>query len=379
MKKSNLKVVTVVGTRPEIIRLSATIKLLDLHLTQIIAHTGQNYDYELNEVFFEDLGLRKPDYFMGIDASTLGSAIGDIFKKTEEILIKERPDALMVLGDTNSCLSAYMAKRMHIPIFHMEAGNRSFDFNVPEEINRRIIDHISDYNLVYTEHARRHLISEGLQHRRIYLTGSPMFEVLHQNMDKIKASEILKTLELSAKKYFVISTHREENVDNPENLKKIITVFNTLASEYKLPVIVSTHPRTRKRLEKAGLSTDKLIQFLKPFGFNDYVNLQINALCTLSDSGTISEESAILSFPAISLRQSMERPEAQDTGSIVLTGFEPEIVLGAVRSVIEQHRVMPKSQIPAEYTIENTSWRVLKLILGNAKLSNKWWGVSDKN
>lgn len=378
MKKSSLKVATVVGTRPEIIRLSATIKLLDKHVNQILIHTGQNYDFELNEVFFDDLGIRKPDHFMGIDTTSMGSAIGDIFKKTEEILIKEKPDAFLVLGDTNSCLAAYIAKRMHIPIFHMEAGNRSFDFNVPEEINRRIIDHISDFNLVYTEHARRHLISEGLQHRRIYLTGSPMFEVLHQNMDKIKASGILKTLELKAKEFFVISTHREENVDNPENLKKIIAVLNSLAEEYKLPVIVSTHPRTRKRLESAGLKTDKLIQFLKPFGFNDYVNLQMNALCTISDSGTISEESAILSFPAISLRQSMERPEAQDAGTIVLTGFEPEIVLSSIRTVIEQHTFSPVKQIPVEYTIDNTSWRVLKLILGNTKLSNKWWGVNDK-
>jgi UDP-N-acetylglucosamine 2-epimerase len=376
MKKSSLKVATVVGTRPEIIRLSATIKLLDIHLTQVLIHTGQNYDYELNEVFFKDLGLRKPDYFMNIDTTSLGSAIGDIFKKTEEILKQEKPDALLVLGDTNSCLSAYMAKRMHIPIFHMEAGNRSFDFNVPEEINRRIIDHISDFNLVYTEHARRHLISEGLQHRRIYLTGSPMFEVLHQNMDKIKNSEILNSLGLAPKQYIVISTHREENVDNKENLVKIVTVLNSLAKEYKVPIIVSTHPRTKKRLDAIDIKTDKLIQFLKPFGFNDYVHLQMNALCTISDSGTISEESAILSFPAISLRQSMERPEAQDTGSIVLTGFDPEVVLSSVQSVIVQFSEYANMPIPFEYSIENTSWRVLKLILGNTRLSNKWWGIN---
>jgi UDP-N-acetylglucosamine 2-epimerase len=286
------------------------------------------------------------------------------------------PDALLVLGDTNSCLSAYMAKRMHIPIFHMEAGNRSFDFNVPEEINRRIIDHIADFNLVYTEHARRHLISEGLQHRRIYLTGSPMFEVLHQSMEKINNSEILKKLKLQEKQYFMISTHREENVDNPENLRKIIEVLNKLAENYNFPVIVSTHPRTRKRLETSGLNPDNRIQFLKPFGFNDYVHLQMNALCTLSDSGTISEESAMLSFPAISLRQSMERPEAQDEGTIVLTGFEPDVVLGAIHTVIEEHKAGTYKTIPKEYQIENTSWRVLKLILGNTKLSNKWWGIN---
>lgn len=402
MQKSNLKVLTIVGTRPEIIRLSATIKLLDQHLNQVIAHTGQNYDYELNEIFFEDLGLRKPDHFMNVDVSSLGSAIGDIFKKTEEILQKEKPDALLVLGDTNSCLSAYMAKRMHIPIFHMEAGNRSFDFNVPEEINRRIIDHIADFNLVYTEHARRHLLSEGLQHRRIYLTGSPMLEVLNQNKEKIDSSTILKSLKLKAKGYFMVSTHREENVDNPENLKKILTVLNQLAEEYQLPVIVSTHPRTKKRLEEikqresvksvsSMLNLNPLIQFLKPFGFSDYVHLQMNAKCTLSDSGTISEESAMLSFPAISLRQSMERPEAQDAGTIILTGFEPEIVLSSVRTVIaEYQKIKDKNSenrsdlchlrsIPKDYTITDTSWRVLKLILGNTKLSNKWWGINEQD
>ena len=267
---------------------------------------------------------------------------------------------------------------MRIPIFHMEAGNRSYDFNVPEEINRRIIDHIADYNLVYTEHARRHLISEGLQHRRIYLTGSPMYEVLHQNLEKIKASEILKELNLEQKKYFVISTHREENVDNPRNLEKIIAVLNTLAEEYNVPVIVSTHPRTRKRLESSGLKADERVKFLKPFGFNDYVHLQMNALCTVSDSGTISEESAMLSFPAISLRQSMERPEAQDAGTIILSGFDPEIVLSSIRSVIEEHIGGTYSEIAKEYQVENTSWRVLKLILGNARLSNMWWGISGK-
>ena len=403
MKKSNLKVLTIVGTRPEIIRLSATIKLLDQHLNQVIAHTGQNYDYELNEVFFEDLGLRKPDHFMNVDISSLGSAIGDIFKKTEEILTLEQPDALLVLGDTNSCLSAYMAKRMHIPIFHMEAGNRSFDFNVPEETNRRIIDHIADFNLVYTEHARRHLLSEGLQHRRIYLTGSPMLEVLNQNKEKIDASSILNTLSLKDKGYFMVSTHREENVDNEENLIKILTVLNQLAEEYQLPVIVSTHPRTRKRIEALStnhksLVTNHQIQFLKPFGFSDYIHLQQHAKCTLSDSGTISEESAMLSFPSISLRQSMERPEAQDTGSIILTGFEPEIVLSSVRTTIEEHinrtqipqikqtntdmnsenqsNLRHLCSIPVDYSITNTSWRVLKLILGNTKLSNKWWGIN---
>ncbi len=257
----------------------------------------------------------------------------------------------------------------------MEAGNRSFDMNVPEEINRRIIDHIADFNLVYTEHARRHLLSEGLQHRRIYLTGSPMYEVLHDNMEKIKSSSILSNIKLIEKEYFIVSVHREENVDNQENLKKILTVLNNLLKEYNKPVIVSTHPRTKKRLKSLkGQVIDKQIKFLKPFGFFDYVNLQMNSLCAISDSGTISEESAILSFPAISLRQSMERPEAQDAGTIVLTGFEPHIVSSSIKTVIEEHK-SKYHKIPVGYTVKNTSWRVLKLILGNTKLSNKWWGI----
>lgn len=374
---NKLKVMTIVGTRPEIIRLSRVMALLDEYVNHLIVHTGQNYDYELNEAFFEDLELRKPDYFLGINAQSLGNAVGDIIRKSEEVLLKEKPDAVLVLGDTNSCLAAYMAKRMHIPVFHMEAGNRSFDFNVPEEVNRRIIDHIADFNLVYTEHARRHLISEGLQHRRIYLTGSPMYEVLHYYKQKIDESKILNSLKITKKNYFVVSTHREENVDNSANLLKIVSVLNGLAKEYDLPIIVSTHPRTKKRLEELkNTNIDHRVIFMKPFGFHDYNHLQMHAKCTLSDSGTISEESAILSFPAISLRQSMERPEAQDAGTIILTGFEHSVVLGAVRTVIQEHAENDKYEcIPAEYSINNTSFRVLKLILGNTKLSNKWWGI----
>ncbi len=376
MKK--LKVLTIIGTRPEIIRLSRVMALLDQHVNQIIVHTGQNYDYELNQVFFDDLELRKPNHFLNVDTSSLGAAVGDIIRKTEEVLKKEMPDALLVLGDTNSCLSAYMAKRMHIPVFHMEAGNRSFDFNVPEETNRRIIDHIADFNLVYTEHARRHLLAEGLQHRRIYLTGSPMKEVLDYYQPKIQQSQVLSELKLEAGNYFIVSTHREENVDNPSNLRKIIEILNRLAKEYQLPVIVSTHPRTRKRLEALeGVTFNPLIQWLKPFGFLDYIFLQMNARCTLSDSGTISEESSILNFPAISLRQSMERPEAQDTGSIILTGFDPEIVLNAVRLSVAQHQSGIANPIPEDYNINNTSWRVLKLILGNTRLSNLWHGINN--
>lgn len=407
MQKANLKVMTVVGTRPEIIRLSRTMALLDQYLNQIIVHTGQNYDYELNEVFWNDLELRKPDYFLNVDTTTLGSAIGDILKKTEEVLKLEKPDALLVLGDTNSCLAAYMAKRMHIPVFHMEAGNRSYDFNVPEEVNRRVVDHISDFNLVYTEHARRHLISEGLPHRRIYLTGSPMKEILDYYMPNIQKSTIFEKLNNQSEeesrtqsnsvsdtmkhcepnKYFVVSVHREENVDNPENLKKILTVLNSLAEEYQLPVIVSTHPRTRKRIEalydtntehSRSVEMNSLIHFMKPFGFLDYVWLQMNAKCTISDSGTISEESSILNFPAISLRQSMERPEAQDAGTIILTGFDPQVVLDSVRIVINEHANRKYPHIAQDYCITDTSWRVLKLILGNTGLSNLWHNINIK-
>ena len=374
--KAKLKVMTVLGTRPEIIRLSRVMAILDKHLNHIIVHTGQNYDYELNEIFFNDLEIRKPDYFLNVDTSSLGSSVGDIIKKSEEVLLKEKPDALLVLGDTNSCLSAYIAKRLHIPIFHMEAGNRSFDFNVPEEINRRIIDHIADFNLVYTEHARRHLISEGLPHRRIYLTGSPMKEVLDYYKPKIDISKALESLSLKAKNYFLVSTHREENVDNPANLEKILIVLNTLAEEYNLPVVVSTHPRTKKRIDLIKTyKQDKRIVFMKPFGFHDYLKLQQNALCTISDSGTISEESAILSFPAISLRQSMERPEAQDAGTIILTGFEPQNVLDSIKITIEEHNNRKYTSIAQDYNVSNTSWRVLKLILGNTNLSNLWWGI----
>ena len=377
--KSKLKVMTIIGTRPEIIRLSRTMALLDEHVNQIIVHTGQNYDYELNEVFFKDLELRKPDHFLNVDVSSLGASVGDIIRKSEEVMKKEKPDAVLVLGDTNSCLAGYMAKRLHIPVFHMEAGNRSYDFNVPEEVNRRVIDHIADFNLVYTEHARRHLISEGLPHRRIYLTGSPMKEVLDFYRIKIESSGILKELKLKEKNYFVVSVHREENVDNPESLEKIMLVLDGIASEYNLPLIVSTHPRTQKQLEKRKTRTaNGHIRFLKPFGFTDYVHLQTHAKCTISDSGTISEESAILSFPAISLRQSMERPEAQDAGTIILTGFEPSTVLNSISLVINEHDRRPLIQIPDEYKISDTSWRVLKLIMGNSGLSNLWHGIGKR-
>lgn len=379
MKNKKLKVATIIGTRPEIIRLSATVKRIDTYLNQIIVHTGQNYDYELNEIFFKDLGLRKPDYFLEVNTKSLGHVLGETLIKVEEVFKNEKPDAVLILGDTNASIAGIIAKRMRIPIFHMEAGNRSFDMNVPEEINRRIIDHVADFNLVYTEHARRHLLSEGLPHRRIYLTGSPMFEVLEEHKEKIARSNILEDLHLKSKAFFIVSTHREENVDNKEHLLQILKVLNELAEKYGFPVIVSTHPRTRNRLEAlSNTEIDEKIRFLKPFGFFDYIKLQQESLCAISDSGTISEESAILSFPAISLRQSMERPEAQDTGTIVLTGFNVDVILNAIDTVVKEQEIGGYNEIPLEYKIKNTSWRVLKLIMGNTKLSNKWWGINTK-
>jgi len=367
-----MKVITVLGTRPEIIRLSCVMKMLDKHVDHKILHTGQNYDYELNEIFFKDLEVRKPDYFMNVDTSSLGHVYGGILIKAEEIFRAEKPDAVLILGDTNSSISGIIAKRMKIPIFHMEAGNRCFDLNVPEEINRRIIDHISDFNLVYTEHARRHLLSEGLPHRRIYVTGSPMKEVLLSNMDRINKSKALEELNLEKQKYFLVSMHREENVDRRESLTDLLKAFDWLHREYKYPVIVSTHPRTRNRMEKLEKVEYDGIRFMKPFGFLDYVNLQMNAACVLSDSGTICEESSILNFPAVTIRNAIERPEAMDTGSIIVTGLDSEIILTSVKMQMAEDVLAKDMFVPYDYRIDNTSHRVVKLILGIAKLSNIW-------
>jgi len=365
---------TVVGTRPEIIRLSRVMPLLDRYTHHILVHTGQNYDYELNQIFFEDLELREPDYVLNVNTSSLGHVLGETLIKIEDVLDKEKPDAMLILGDTNASIAAIMAKRRHIPIYHMEAGNRSYDENVPEEINRRMIDHIADFNLVYTENSRRHLLSEGLPHRRIYLTGSPMYEVISFYRHKIERSAVMETLKLKSKQFFLVSVHREENVDNPSNMRQIVDVLNQLVQKYNLPVIVSTHPRTRKRLESLNTITPvSQIRFLKPFGFCDYNFLQMNALCVLSDSGTISEESSILRFPAITIRNSMERPEAIDAGTIILSGFSADIVLDSVALAIDEKAKF--DSICPEYQVVNTSHRVLKLILGTAKLHKQWSGL----
>lgn len=382
-----LKVVTIVGTRPEIIRLSEVMKLLDKYTEHITVHTGQNYDYELNEIFYKDLDLRKPDYYLGVDTSSLGKVLGETLIKVEEVFVKENPDAVLILGDTNASIAGIIAKRMKIPIFHMEAGNRSFDFNVPEEINRRIIDHVADFNLVYTENSRRHLLSEGLPHRHIYVTGSPMYEVLHKNMDKIKDSKILEELGLKEKEYFIVSVHREENVDNPENLKEILNTLNMIAETYNVPVVVSTHPRTRKRLEALTSENTSLVtpnsslislhpslRFLKPFGFFDYNKLQMHAICAISDSGTISEESSMLKFPAVTIRNSLERPEAMDYGSIILTGLKSNVVLSSIKLAVDESLNFKKCP---EYEVDNTTYRVLKIIMGLSGLKNRWIGIVD--
>jgi UDP-N-acetylglucosamine 2-epimerase (non-hydrolysing) len=361
-----VKVLTVVGTRPEIIRLAATIKRLDEYTDHVLVHTGQNYDYELNEVFFEDLGLRKPDHFLEADTSSLGAVLGSILQKVETLLLAEKPDAMVVLGDTNSCISAVMAKRMKVPVFHMEAGNRSFDENVPEETNRRLVDHVSDYNLVYTEHARRNLLGEGIHPARILLTGSPMREVLEGNAEAIAASTVLEEQGLVAGGYFLVSLHREENVDNPERLAAVLDALGRLADRYELPVLVSTHPRTRKRLESQSEELKSKLVFHAPFGFNDYVHLQQAARLVLSDSGTISEESSLLGFPAVSLRDAIERPEAIDTGVTITCGVEADSVLDAVAITLQQFAEDGPAAVPAEYQIADTSRRVVSFIRSTA-------------
>ena len=372
-----LKVMVVFGTRPEIIRLSATVRALEQSVRTVTVHTGQNYDYELSEVFFNDLGLRKPDHFLNAAGETASETIGKVIIEADRVIRQERPDALLLLGDTNSCIAALPARKNKVPVYHMEAGNRCFDFNVPEELNRRLVDHISDFNLVYTEHARRHLLSEGLPHRRIYLTGSPMNEVLQTYRAQIDASNVLAELDLEPRGYLLASFHREENVDNPANLRAIIEALNAVAERYDRPVVVSTHPRTRKRIDAAGgaLPEAPRLRFLKPFGFHDYNKLQKEALCVLSDSGTISEEASLLSFPAVTIRNALERPEAMDTGSIIITGLDSEIIAAAVAQAVGDFEEGRSAPVPADYTIANTSQRVVRLILGTARLSHRWHGL----
>ncbi len=376
---TKLKVMTILGTRPEIIRLSRVMARLDQFVDHVIVHTGQNYDYELNEIFFEDLDVRKPDHFLEVGGGTLGEMLGQILSRVEAVLKEEQPDAVLILGDTNSAISAIMARRMKVPIYHMEAGNRSFDMNVPEETNRRLVDHIADFNLVYTEHARRHLLSEGLPHRRINLTGSPMREVLEHFRDRIEASDVLQKNDLAEGSYFVVSMHREENVDNPERLAGLVKTLNSVADTYDARVIVSTHPRTRNRLDALDVKIDERVEYMKPFGFHDYNKLQMNARCVISDSGTIAEESSILDFPAITPRDAIERPEGVDVGCLIMTGMDHDTMMMGVDAVIKMQEdrkaLGGANPVPEDYTITNTSERVTALIIGTARLSNQWDGI----
>jgi UDP-N-acetylglucosamine 2-epimerase len=368
-----IKVMTIVGTRPEIIKLSRVIHELDKHLDHVLVHTGQNYDYELNEIFFHDLDLRKPNYFLAAAGSGAAETIGNVIAKADAVLAEVRPDAVLLLGDTNSCLAAISAKRRKIPIFHMEAGNRCFDQRVPEEINRKIVDHVSDINLTYTEHARRYLLAEGLRPEMVIKTGSPMKEVLDYHRGQIEASDVRKRLKLEKGGYFLVSAHREENIDVEENFNDFLASLNALASAYDKAVMVSTHPRTRKRLEAHGVAdVDRRIQFLKPLGFFDYVCLQMNAACVISDSGTITEESSILGFPAVTIRQAHERPEGMDEGTLILCGLKPERVLEAICVVMTQN-TMDRSQFRMvhDYDTGNVSSKVLRIILSYTDYVNR--------
>lgn len=357
-----LKVMTILGTRPEIIRLSAVIKCCDRYFDHVLVHTGQNWDYTLNQVFFEDLGLREPDYYLDSVGKDLGETMGNLIAKSYHVLQEERPDAVLILGDTNSALSAISAKRLKIPIFHMEAGNRCWDWNVPEMINRKIVDHISDINLPYTEHSRRYLISEGLDGKTIFVTGSPMREVLEAHRDKIEGSRVLEELELEAGKYILLSAHREENIDNKEHFMSLMGAVNHIAERYQMPVIYSTHPRSRKFIEQRDFKFHPLVRSLKPFGFLDYNKLQMNAYCVLSDSGTLSEESAMLGFPGVLIRTSTERPEVLDKGSIVIGGIAGETVEQALELAVAMKENTEEVVMADDYADTNVSVKVVKII-----------------
>jgi UDP-N-acetylglucosamine 2-epimerase (non-hydrolysing) len=367
---SKLKVVTVVGTRPEIIRLAECIKKCDEFFEHILIHTGQNYDYTLNEIFFEDLELRKPDHFLNVAGSHLGETIGNVISKSFEILSLEKPDALLVLGDTNSVLCTIAAKRLKIPIFHMEAGNRCFDQNVPEEINRKISDHISDINLTYTEHSRRYLLSEGFRKDHVFVTGSPLREVLNKYEEKINNSDVVERLNLNKGKYLVVSAHREENIDLKNHFALLVEGLNAVAEKYQYPIIFSTHPRTKKRIEANNIIFHPLINNIPPLGFFDYVKLQQNAFVVLSDSGTISEESAMMGFPAVSIRTSTERPEAIDAGTIVLGGINKDQILNSIM-ITTSLSITDKTALPWEYNVWNTSERVIKAIQSYTSIVNR--------
>jgi UDP-N-acetylglucosamine 2-epimerase (non-hydrolysing) len=367
------KVMTIIGTRPELIKLSRVIPELDRHTRHVLVHTGQNYDYELNGIFFEQLQIRKPDYFLDCAGKSPAHTIGNVIAKSHEVMAKEKPDALLLLGDTNSCLAALSAKRLKIPIFHMEAGNRCFDQRVPEEINRKIVDHVSDINLPYTEHARRYLLVEGIMPETVIKTGSPMKEILQHYMPRIQKSAVLPRLKVKTRKYFVVSAHREENIDSVTNFRDLLETLNAVSGTYRMPVIVSTHPRTMKKLESlpAG-KKPKDVRFLKPLGFLDYIKLQMNAFCVLSDSGTITEESSILNFPAVTIRQAHERPEGMDEGTLIMCGLKPTNVLEAIEVATRHHSVTSRQfRMVRDYEADNVSKKVLRIILSYTGYVNR--------
>lgn len=366
-----IKLMTILGTRPEIIRLSAVIKCADKYFDHILVHTGQNWDYNLNQVFFKDLGLREPDYYLNCVGKNLGETMGNILAKSYEVIEQEKPDALLCLGDTNSALAAISAKRLKCPIFHMEAGNRCWDWNVSEMINRKIVDHISDINLPYTEHSRRYLLNEGLDGKTIFVTGSPMPEVLRDNKDKIEASDVLDVLGLEKKKYILVSAHREENIDNENNFISLMTSINSIAEKYKMPVIYSLHPRSKKYVELRGFKFHPLVKPLKPFGFMDYNKLQMNAYCVLSDSGTLSEESAILNFPGVLLRTSTERPEVLDKGSVVIGGISSRTVEQSIELAVSMYDNSEEVVLAEDYADTNVSVKVIKIIQSYYDIVNK--------
>jgi len=372
---SKMKVMTILGTRPEIIRLSACIKACDKYFDHILVHTGQNWDYTLNQVFFDDLGIREPDFYLESVGKDLGETMGNIIAKSYEVLEKEKPDAVLMLGDTNSALSAISAKRLKIPIFHMEAGNRCWDWNVSEMINRKIVDHISDINLPYTEHSRRYLLAEGIDGKTIFVTGSPMREVLRDHMQSINSSDVLKRLGLEKGKYIVLSAHREENIDLEENFFSLMQAVNRIAEKYQMPIIYSMHPRSKKFIEKRGFEFNPLVQSMKPFGFNDYNHLQMNSYCVMSDSGTLSEESAMLGFPGVLIRTSTERPEVLDKGTVVIGGINGEDVEQAIELAVAMFENKEEVVMAEDYSDTNVSVKIVKLIQSYAKIVNiTVWG-----
>lgn len=368
-----MKVMTIVGTRPEVIKLCRVIHELDAHIHHILVHTGQNFDYELNEIFFQQLGIRKPNYFLDAVGDSVAQTIGNVIAYSDKVMEKEKPDAVLLLGDTNSCLAAISAKRRKIPIFHMEAGNRCFDLRVPEEINRKIVDHISDINMTYTEHARRYLLAEGIHPETVIKTGSPMKEVLEFYKTKIDSSNVLNKLQVQVGKYFVVSVHREENIDSEENFADLLASLNSIAAKYNQLIIFSTHPRTRKKLEQRGYNgLDKRIQFLKPLGFFEYVKLQMNATCVISDSGTITEESSILNFPAVTIRHTHERPEGMDEGTLIMCGLQSERVIKSLDVVISQFsKEIRRFSLVQDYNTDNVSQKVLRIILSYTDYVNR--------